>query len=145
MQELLDLRHERMPFFALNGNKREIELRNLPTDGRVVRVALVNVEEEPELPFDDDGTLPTAYDAAVSRLNKNVQGQDYTPSLERTFPLTFEVTKSVRDNPEDARDGIYGGEIWLSFQDGEIKVWQPLPDSCISPPRLNGDTATFVP
>lgn len=141
LQELVELRKESMPFFAPNGNDLEVELRGIPTDGRVVRVALVSVEKPLELPF--DGMLPNAYDAAVARLDE--AAYPYTPSVERTFPPVFVDGGHVRNDPEDIDDPIYGGEIWLAAERGEIKVWQTIPDGCLTPDGLNGDTMTFAP
>ncbi|HKU75076.1 MAG TPA: hypothetical protein VJR02_14280 [Pyrinomonadaceae bacterium] len=133
MQELLDLRYENMPVFATNLNDKEFELRNLPTDGRVVRVVLVNVGPEPELPPAYDRTLPTLYDAAVSRINSNTE--TYMPALERTFPYFPEAATKILKENNEYRTYRYGGDIWLSARDGKIEIWEPA-DYCIGPPRL---------
>ncbi len=133
MQEWLDLRGESMPVFVMNWNDKEIELRNLPSDGRVVRVVMVNVEPEPKLPFDYDRTIPTFYDAAVSRINGNAE--TYLPAVERTFVYTSAASdRNLKEN-NGYRTNRYGGDIWLSARNGKIEIWQP-PDFCISLPRL---------
>lgn len=141
LQELLDLRNESMPYFVMNDN--EIQLKNLVTDGQVVRVAIVNVEPDADPAEKADPDLLSVYDAMVSSMVNEHESQNYTPSLERTFPFTMEAARPIYENVEDPRDQIYGGELWLATRNGQIEFWQPLRQSCLSNPRLNGNDFIF--
>jgi hypothetical protein len=145
MQELLDLRGESMPVFVMNEKKNVLELQNLPTDGRVVRVVLVNVEPRTLIPLDKDPTIPAAYDAVVSTLVQDADSQNYTPSLERTFPFKLKTAQGIHKRPRDPRYDTYGGEIWLTSKNGQIESWEPLRISCLELHGLEGSTATFKP
>ena len=143
MQELLDLRGESMPVFVMNENKNVLELHNLPTDGHVVRVVLVNGEPRTLIPLEKDLTIPAAYDAALSQFVKDADRQNYTPSIERTFPLTRDTARRIHSRPHPLRYDTYGGEIWFTSKNGQIESWQPL-RSCIELPGVAGDTAGLM-
>lgn len=148
LQEYLDLRTEKMPSFAAIESTSAIQLNDIPTDGRVVRIALVAARKEPELVF--DGSLPTGFDALVSNLLQD--DLIYTPSVERTFAPIFkpivENRRPVPNDQEDIEDSVFLDEVWLAARDGEIKIWQPLPPQrtpCIGWSASGADKLTLDP
>jgi len=101
LQDYVNLRAEQMPTFALGGNSNSLILQHVPQDGRVIRVALVELSESSAL-----------------------------PSLESTFPIIGEHKDFSRLFAADEvvkgevwiSSGSSGTQVWENLPNGCLEV-----------------------
>ena len=120
LQEYLERRGEKLPFFATNGEESEVELKDIPTDGRVVRVALVQAEDQ----FD-----------------WKALGDNRAPSPDQTRSAVIRSLKDGGLAPLKAK--AVAGDVWLYSQDGELRGLLISPIKCLVPSAATEDTVTF--
>jgi hypothetical protein len=128
-QEYLDGRREKLPVFASNGADSEVELRGVPVDGRVVRVAMVAAEDEAE-----------AQSAEAKPAEAPAGGGD-APSPDQTVAAVVRALKDGGLIPLEAKN--VWGDVWLYTEGGKIQGWWTSPIRCLYPTRAAGDVVTF--
>ncbi len=120
LKEYIDRRGEKMPSFAMNGKESEVELKGIPTDGRLVRVALVEADEQAGLVLSGDPIKLSADETRAA------------------------ITHSLKDGglfPLEAK--TVWGDVWLTFYGGEVRGWATSPIRCLEPSGVAGDAVTF--
>ncbi len=120
LKEYLDRRGEKMPSFAANGKEAEVELKGIPTDGRVVRVAMVDADD---------------------RAGPGVSGDPVKPSADETRAA---IKHSLQDGglfPLEAKN--VWGDVWITSHSGKVRGWATSPIRCLEPSAVAGNIVTF--
>jgi hypothetical protein len=91
LQEFIDLRDEGMPYFARNDETGGAELRDIPLDGRVIRVALLPVSDQNGLEPPLSETFPTAKGAYAQKDFDWSMGDEVWISSEGAEIFTWQI------------------------------------------------------
>lgn len=121
LEDLNSLKRQPLPRFEAASSSR-MRLAGLPTDGRVVRVALMGVDSETELPRLDDSFPETRV---------------------KTSGFLGEAERPARPDELVIPSGVFAGEVWIQGRSDLPLIWTVMPYSCLEVSSAGRSEVTF--